>query len=100
MIRSVIPAALMPDTAEVFPARNAFAPAMSSNTGVYCETIFGSRMRSIACANVRAVTRSPVLKRSPGRNVNVYVRPSRETSGIVSAASGTSVCPALPDLSG
>ena len=62
----------------------------------------GASVRLIARANALARTGVPSLKRKPVRNVNVYVRRSRETFGGAAATSGTgwkpaeAACPGRP----
>jgi hypothetical protein len=48
----------------------------------------GDRTRFMANAKFADVTAAPVLKRSPFRIANAYVRPSREIFGSAAAASG------------
>ena len=76
---------------------------MSDKTDVPPGSIFGCRLRSIACLNVSAVTRSLVSggeNAKPVRTVNVYVLPSAERVGSEAATSGTSRVPRGADASG
>src|SRR5262249_31193412 len=58
------------------------------------DCIAGSSTLPSALAKLAAVRREPSLKRSPGRTVKTYVRPSGETVGGPAAASGRVVNPA------
>ena len=76
---------------------------MSDKTDVPPGSIFGWRLRSSACLNVWAVTRSPREggeNAKPFRTVNVYVLPSAERVGSEAATSGTSRVPRGADAAG
>src|SRR5919108_5845892 len=64
------------------------------------DSCLGFSRRRKAYSKFRAVTTAPFENRKPRRIVNVYVLPSRETRGHLSASSGTIRYPAGGDLSG
>ena len=86
---SVFPLATTPAAVRVRPARTSAAPTMSRVNWAPGDATPGASVRLIARANALARTGVPSLKRKPVRNVNVYVRRSRETFGGAAATSGT-----------
>jgi hypothetical protein len=85
---SVLPLATTPRAVGALPSSTSCAPTMVSQSPT-SPSISGSRMRSSARANVRAVTGFPSENRASLRIVNVYVRPFRDTTGSDSARLGS-----------
>ena len=99
-IVSRFPRTITPDGRVRLPLSTASAPTTSVRNDEAGDCIFGESARSIERANPLAVTGAPVLKRKPGRIVNVYCLPPRATRGNPVATSGLSLAPALPLRSG
>jgi hypothetical protein len=103
VIVSFCPLAFTPDAVAALPSATAcapripLAPVMNGTAG---DCIFGFRSRLNAAAKFAAVRVWPVFDRQPDLIVNVYVFPSFDTDGNPTAASGTSLVPATPGLSG
>jgi hypothetical protein len=85
---SVFPRAMTPLASSALPVTTRPAPTMSRANCMPGEFISGASRRLISRANALARTGDPSLNLNPLRSLKVYVLPSRETVGRLSATSG------------
>ena len=95
----MLPFALTPEIVRALPSITAWAPWTMSRNWTPVDCIRGFAKRLNASTKLRAVTGLPFENRKPGLIVNVYVLPSRETTGRPRATSGVATAPAAPSLS-